>query len=136
MDYEALVTGNIELLAFSKALATKANLQAATFNDVLDSNVSVGDIVSAMSTVTSQNGDATVTAALNRLMQGGGLTKKVPLSSLINLGPYGMLSLDDPHPGLSPTVAAMQMVSVSQASRTRKTKYQSRSVQMFPIFSA
>ncbi|MBN8986368.1 MAG: hypothetical protein J0H32_18275, partial [Rhizobiales bacterium] len=94
MDYRALADAKIDALDFLSALATKANLTAATYADVLDSNVKIGDVVSAL--LTAQQAAGGVNAATSALQQVSlalaGITTKIAPGKLIDLGPYRDLS--------------------------------------------
>lgn len=90
MDYQALANAKIDALDFLSALSTKANLTAATYADVLDSNVKIGDVVGAL--VTAQQAAGGVNAATSALQQVSlalaGITTTIAPGKLIDLGPY------------------------------------------------
>ncbi len=114
MDYDALVDADVELLQFMKALATKANLSAGTYNDVLASSVTAGDIISAIAKVTNDGGSSAAKTAMNTLLsQVTGSTLTVPLTSLLDLGPLGDLSTADPVPGLDASYKIMDLINAA-----------------------
>ena len=90
MDYRALAEAKIDALDFLSALATKANLTAGTYADVIDSNVKIGDVVGAL--LTAQQAAGGVNAATGTLQQISlalaGVTTKIAPGRLIDLGPY------------------------------------------------
>lgn len=95
MDYQALASAKIDALDFLSALAIKANLTAGTYADVLDSSVKIGDVVGAL--VTAQQAAGGINTATGALQQVSsaltGITTKVALGKLIDLGPYRDLSM-------------------------------------------
>ena len=50
-DYNALIGADVKLASFLTALASEVHVTAGTYNDVLQSHATVGDILSAMATV-------------------------------------------------------------------------------------
>lgn len=48
MDYNSLASAQIDAAKFLQALNTRANIHAVTFDDVLDADVTVGQVISAM----------------------------------------------------------------------------------------
>lgn len=55
MDYRALVDAQVNVLGVLDALATELNLTAGTYQQVLDSSVTVGQLADALVEVTDQN---------------------------------------------------------------------------------
>ncbi|MGN6309490.1 MAG: pilus assembly protein TadG-related protein [Xanthobacteraceae bacterium] len=90
MDYQALADAKIDALDFLSALATKANLTTATYADVLDSNVKIGDTVGALLTAQQAAGGVnTATSALQQISLAlAGINTKITPGKLIDLGPY------------------------------------------------
>lgn len=83
MDYNALVSGNVDLLAFSDSLRTALHLDAATFGQVLSSDVALPQVAQAMAAAAT---DADTAAAL-KLLAVQLPERTVKLSSIIDLGP-------------------------------------------------
>jgi len=114
MDYEALATSNVKLFDFMDALATELNLEAGTYKDVINADVNAGHVLDALASVTQDSGGASASAALRTLgAQSNAWNANVPLNSLVNLGPYGNLSLNSNAPGFDPGVNVMQLVSAT-----------------------
>lgn len=90
MDYNALASAQVDAVSFLKVLNTKANLNAATFDDVLDANVTVGQVVQALAATT---GSPTISATLLKATKLGSTTK-FKLADLISIGSLGGLPLD------------------------------------------
>ncbi|MGU3665577.1 pilus assembly protein TadG-related protein [Methylobacterium sp. A49B] len=91
MDYNALAGARVDAFRFLDALATSLNLQAASYNDILQSNASVGQVVSALQVAArGELNAAPVLSALGTLLgnltgsAGAGAT--VPLAQIVDLG--------------------------------------------------
>lgn len=80
-DYEALVDVDLDLFPMLRAINTEADLKALTYEDVLTSDITIGNLVSAIDLV---SGNRTASAFL----QGSAplLNEKVRLSDMIVLG--------------------------------------------------
>lgn len=116
MSYESLIDTDIQLLGFMNALATEMNITAGTFNDVLNADMTAGNVLSAAAATTAADGNSSASAALQALAgQAGSASLSVPLSTLINLGPLGSASLAQPAPGLDVGVNAMDLVNGTAA---------------------
>lgn len=116
MSYQSLVDTDVQLLGFMNALATEMNVTAGTFNDVLNTSMTVGNVFKAAAAATAADGNSSASAALQALAgQAGSASLSAPLSSLINLGPLGSASLAQPPPGLDAGVNAMNLVNGTAA---------------------
>jgi uncharacterized membrane protein len=98
MDYQALANARIDAFSFLSAVATRANLTAATYSSVLSANLKVSDIIAAMLTAQqAANGASSATTALSSISQAmNGVTTQMQLGSLLDVGPYGGLSTSTP----------------------------------------
>lgn len=106
MDYNSLASAQVDLPALLKSLATRANLTAVTYGDVLNAQVAVGDLLNAIGDATGQN--SAVKALLQALSQGANV-KKISLSSMIDFGPLAQLRLGSPV-GLTASASVLQTV--------------------------
>ncbi len=125
MDYNALVSAKVELLSFMNALATDLNVTGGTYSDVLNANATFSNVAAAAAKVAEANGDAAASVALNRLAgQTAGRSIIVPLTSVIDLGPFASLRVGDPAQGLDAALSAMDLVSGSAvvANGTRQVE--------------
>jgi uncharacterized membrane protein len=113
-DYRALVDARVELLGFTKALATEARLTAATYDDVLASSVKMRDVIDALIDTSSPTTgtQAALNASLNALKGGVGSTVSVPLSAALDLGEYGGLALGE-GPGTGVKAQLMDVISAA-----------------------
>ena len=93
MDYNALAAVDLDLLSFSKALASRASLQAGTFNDVLAADVSLPQVLGAMRATRGVSGTAaTALAAIEKSI--GNADTEIRLGKLIDLGAVGNDRID------------------------------------------
>lgn len=83
MDYNALLSANVDALAFASALRTQLNLDAATFGETLATTVTLPKAVEALAAATTS---PTAAAALRSIALKLPPTT-VQLSKLIDLGP-------------------------------------------------
>ncbi|MGQ0456122.1 MAG: TadG family pilus assembly protein [Hyphomicrobium sp.] len=111
-DYEALASADIDMFQFMNALATELNVTAGTYNDVLQSSATVGDVLAAAAAVTNSNGNPAATTAVNKLLQQStAASRSVPLSQYFDLGPLGDLAAGTPAPGLDANFRVMELVT-------------------------
>lgn len=82
MDYNALASTDIDLLAFSDALRTEIDADVLTFGQTLDSQVTLPQVVSAL----AQASDGDAAAALERIADTA-LPRSLLPSRAIDLGP-------------------------------------------------
>ncbi|MGE3066326.1 MAG: pilus assembly protein TadG-related protein [Hyphomicrobiaceae bacterium] len=123
MDYDALLNADIKLVDFLDALATRVNITAGTYNDVLDSTASVKKVAEAAASVTSAGGDARATAALQTIAsQGGAQSLTLPLRSLIDLGAFGNASIGSKDPGLNAGFDALEIANAAAALANGKNQ--------------
>jgi uncharacterized membrane protein len=109
MDYNALVSADIDVLSFMNALATQLNLTAGTYSDVLASKATIGQIASAMASVPGLDGTSAL--ALQAIVAKSTSTVKIPLSTLVDLGGVGSLAVGQRPPGLGVAANAMGMLT-------------------------
>lgn len=111
MSYQALVSANINLLDYSKALQTNLNMKGATFNQVLSSHVTTGQALAAMASVLNANGQTNAGRAINQIASAAGGSIPANMQQLINLGPYGAQDHANPNSGAGIQVSALQMTN-------------------------
>lgn len=123
-DYRALINTDVDGLAFLDALAAELNLTAGTYEEVLASKASIGQILRALTASVGQSGGARV-ALQGLLGSKGGGTLRVPLSALLDLGRLGRLSVGQGQAaGLKTAVSVMELIgaSVTVANRSRQVE--------------
>ncbi len=109
MDYEALLAAEVSLFGFLEQLAGQANLQAASYADVLKTDARIGDIARAMAAVPGL--DSRAKAALLATAASASAAVTVPLSHVVDLGTAGKLTLGDRPPGLAASVNVMDLLT-------------------------
>jgi uncharacterized membrane protein len=116
MDYEALANVNVSALDFISALATELDLEAGTYDDVLDSNASIGQIANAFASISGAN--QTAQLALEAL---GDKARniEIPLRQLIDLGSVGRLGIGEKPQGLTVDTNVMDMLQATAALANR-----------------
>jgi len=112
MDYDALIKARVDLFDFSKHLATRLNLTAATYDDVLKADARLGDVLAAIVDASRdhETRSGTATAALGRIASASARNLPVNLASLISFGPAGDKPLSGPKP-LAASLSALDIVS-------------------------
>lgn len=113
MDYNALLSAKLDAFTFVNALATRLQVTSGTYDSLLSSNVKVGDIVSAMTdTAKGQYGALSpAVVALTSVQQSiQGITSKVNIRTMIDLGPYDDMAVGT-RPQASASLAAYDMLA-------------------------
>ncbi|MCR6661273.1 MAG: pilus assembly protein TadG-related protein [Asticcacaulis sp.] len=85
MDYNNLAGAKIDLLNYVQAMHTRANLTAATFDQSLASDITVGDAL----TLLADEADANARTPLKILANSPIKSTKIKLSDLVDIGAYG-----------------------------------------------
>jgi uncharacterized membrane protein len=114
MDYNSLASAKIDAFSFLSAVATRVNLTAGTYDDILSANLKVSDIISAMlSAQQVANGASSATTALSSISQAvNTVTTQMKLGSLIDVGPYGGLSAGT-QPQMGVAVSLLQLLNAT-----------------------
>ncbi|UVO51838.1 pilus assembly protein TadG-related protein [Sphingomonas sp. SUN019] len=116
-DYQALASANVDLFSYLPLLKSSANLDAATFDDVLKSQVSTPQALSALAAALDAKGSTQAANAVRSLLNVSG-GRSVALNALIDAGPFrnassggtGIASVD----GLAFVTALLQLASPSR----------------------
>lgn len=89
MDYNALVSADVDLFEYVDALRTRLDLEAASFDETLDARMDTVDAVEAIADVLEARGDPAA-AAIRRIARAARpLGDLDDLGELLDLGPYG-----------------------------------------------
>lgn len=113
MDYNALLSAKLDAFSFINALATRLQITAGTYDSLLSSDVRIGDIVASMiDTARGQYGGLSpAVSALTSVQQSiQGITTKIGVRSMIDLGPYDSMAVGT-RPQASASLAAYDMLS-------------------------
>ena len=113
MDYRALLDTDVQLLSFLDALAIEAGITAGTYQQVLDAEVTLGQIARALSNTRTLAGSAKT--ASNRLAQqaSGHSQPRLRLSRLIDLGQTGGQLVQAGIERIGLDVGVLQLVTAS-----------------------
>ena len=113
MDYNSLVSADVDVLSFTDALATQLHLTGVSYSDVLASKATIGQIATAMANVPGL--DHTAKIALQTMASSATNNVKIPLSTLVDLGSLGSLGLGQKPAGLSVDASALSMLTAAAA---------------------
>ncbi|MFK0272853.1 TadG family pilus assembly protein [Ensifer sp. NPDC090286] len=113
MDYQALIDADIDIQPFLKIIATRLNLTAASYEDVLKANLTMPQLLASMRLVQGLSG--TVTAALKSIELSTSSNKRTfTLAQILNLDPKKSLQIDAGS-DWAMRVSALQIVSAAAA---------------------
>ena len=113
MDYNALISADIDVLSFVDALAVKLNMTGVSYSEVLASKATVGQIATAMADIPGL--DQKSMLLLRALGAGAKTTTKIPLNHFLDLGSVGRLGLGQQPAGLSVGASALSMLTAAGA---------------------
>ena len=113
MDYKALIDADVNVLAFVEALALELNVDAASYDEVLQSSATVGQIAAALARTAGTNSSNRL--VLQTIAAGAANKTAVPLSHLFDLGPAGRLALGQRPGGLPVEASLMSLIATSAA---------------------
>jgi uncharacterized membrane protein len=116
LDYESMLDARVNMLSFLDALNTEASLEAATYEDVLLSEVTMSDLAAAAAEVTNANGDTSASFALQTIAAtGSALDTPIDLGKIVDLGPLAQKTVGSSAPGYDAAVSALELVTASAA---------------------
>lgn len=113
MDYDALASADISVLAFLDALAIRTKLTAATYSELLSTKATIGQIAAAMADVPGLGSVSRI--ALQTLGAQSNASLLVALNALIDLGSVGRLGIGQRPAGLDIAANALSMLTASAA---------------------
>lgn len=113
MDYRALVRADVNVLSFIDALAVRLNLTGMSYDEVLATKASVGQIAQAMADVSGNDVQAKV--ALQAIGNKVSATTKILLSQLVDLGDLGRLGVGQGTDGLTVAASALSLLTAAAA---------------------
>ncbi|WEJ38662.1 hypothetical protein N0R80_12005 [Sinorhizobium sp. C101] len=111
MDYEALIDADIDIQPFLKIIATRLSLTAASYEDVLATELTMPQLLGSLRLVQGLSG--TVTSALKSVeLATAGNRQTFTLAQILNIDPKKSLSIDAGS-DWSMKVSALQIVSAA-----------------------
>jgi uncharacterized membrane protein len=106
IDYNSLVSANVDLFGFAKALSLQEGLVGATYAQAFAGTVPTEEFLAALISVAPS-----ASSALNQLLSQASLgNSTVDLSKLLEFGPYANLSLSDPEPNVTATASVLSLL--------------------------
>ena len=130
MDYKGLIRTDIDVLSFVEALAVRLNMTGVTYDQVLASTASVGQIANAMADVPGIDGPTKI--ALQTLAGKASATARVMLDQYLDLGEIGRLGIGQKPGGLAVNANAMAMLTAATALANGKHQVDLDSARTFP----
>ncbi|WP_288413127.1 pilus assembly protein TadG-related protein [uncultured Sphingomonas sp.] len=118
MDYNALVSGQVDLLKTTELLRTSAGVQVASFDEVLATDIALPTLVTAMAGATTSSAAAQVL----RSVAGKLPNRNVRLDTLIDLGPLGSRGAADPTRPVPVDAYALLREALQLSSGTRQVQ--------------
>ncbi|MCW5706788.1 pilus assembly protein TadG-related protein [Shinella sp.] len=120
MDYRALVDADIAVHPFLKAVATTLNLTAGTYEEVLNTGITMPQLLASMRAVEGLSGP--VRSALRLVEQAtAGSKVKLPLSRILNLDPKKGLAVATGG-DWKMSINALQMITAAAALANGKNQ--------------
>lgn len=89
MDYDALANADVELFGYLDALNTKLGVKAASYDDLLATDVKTAKALTVLADLLNAAGDSRAASAATVLATATASSETIKLSTLVNLGPYG-----------------------------------------------
>lgn len=115
-DYNGLAGAQVDVLKFLEALKIDLGLEVATFDDVLDADVSLPQVINALAGAVG----ATPVGTLLRTVAAKVPESNVPLSAIIDLGPMGVNATADSHRPITVDVLSALRTVLELSSPTRQ----------------
>lgn len=120
MDYRALLSSDIEVLGTIDALAADINMSAATYDDVVKTDITLGSFIHAI--IAANRVGAQSLAALKELEKAANRTSvKLKLSRILDAGPYSQRVIGTAD-NLDVTVGLFEVVSAAASAANGKSQ--------------
>ena len=110
MDYEALIKTDVSAFSFMDALALQLGLTGVSYSDVLKSDVTIGQIASAIADISGVDRTASL-AAKTFARDSAASRTKIRLDRMFDLGSAANLPIGHPPSGLGATVDAFDLIT-------------------------
>lgn len=112
MDYRGLADVNVDLLKFLDQLAIEADIQAGSYQQVLDANVKAGQVLTAMAKTARADNQLDVARTLESLARAVDHTAAIDLRRMLDIGNTANAQIGtSPQYGLAAAVSALQLVN-------------------------
>jgi uncharacterized membrane protein len=137
MDYQSLASTNVDLFAFSNALATRLSLTGVTYSNLANQSVAAPVVLGALADAVNATPGAAV-STVNDLLTLANLapSTNIQIGQLLSFGDYGSLAVNSPDP-ITATVDALDLVSgIAQIANGQHQIQVGLNVNVAPIASA
>ena len=108
MDYQALLDADISLFSFLDGLATQVGVTAGTYEEVLDANASVADVLAAASQIASPPSTASLLAGIANSPDVADLS--IDLTGIIDLGVVGEVAIGEGDAAMDASIGIMDLI--------------------------
>ncbi|MGE0232346.1 MAG: pilus assembly protein TadG-related protein [Flavobacteriaceae bacterium] len=115
MDYEALLDTRIDLLKFLDGAAAELDITVGTYDDVLDGELSLGDIARIAASLAEAQSGRAASALTTVSSSGEAATIEVPLARLVDLGALGQAAIGTGSAVFNTSIGLMELVAASAA---------------------
>ncbi len=115
MDYQSLADAKLDLFDFSNAVGTRARITGPTYDSILKSDVRAGAITQALedSGKGAYSPTSSAVRALDKISDAvRGSSNKLPMGSLVDLGPYKTMTRGE-KPKFGVSASALDMVTAT-----------------------
>ncbi|MBV9841463.1 MAG: hypothetical protein JOY99_08045 [Sphingomonadaceae bacterium] len=89
-DYDALLSANVDAFSYVSALRTELHLTGASYDQTLDTTVTMPQALSALASALTGAGNSAAARAVTQIAAQAGSVANVQLSNMIDLGPAGV----------------------------------------------
>jgi len=114
VDYRAMADAHVDLLSTMDELAGELDLTAATYDELLASEATVGELAQAMANVARRNQNPAAALALEALAGQVENSAAIPLAHMIDLGALGEAEIGSrPSSAMAADVQALQFVTAA-----------------------
>lgn len=120
MDYNALISGRVDVLEFARELQSGAEIRAASFDDILASEVTTAQALRALEN--SLSADEAPARAAAKLAEAAKESETVRVGDLFELGPYGVQDRASPGTGVSMGAMEFGWAVMALAAGDRQVK--------------
>lgn len=114
MDYEVLLDADVDVLKFIDALHVELGVTAATYDEVLQSSATIGQIARALASVDGVSSTARLALQAVAANQSNP-PLSLPLNHLFDLGPTGKLALGNHGAGFGAAASIMDILTAGAA---------------------
>jgi len=114
LDYRAMADAHVDMLSTMDELAGELDLTAGTYDELLQSEATVGDLARAMANVARSNQNPAAALALEALAGQISGSRSIPLAHMIDLGSLGATQIGSrPPSAMAADVQALQFITAA-----------------------